>query len=83
MLKRRELQAAFDTHLHYAHSISSARIARTQKMSPLLSHVTALFCKALIWNIFVCKKPLLNKMINPDDKYSTFSSSARGWQMLG
>lgn len=52
-------------------------------MSPLFYNVTALFFKALILNIFVCKKPLLNKMINPNDKYSTFSFSAHSWQMLG
>lgn len=55
----------------------------TKKMSPLFYNVTALFFKALILNIFVCKKPLLNKVINPNDKYSTFSSSALRWQMLG
>lgn len=50
-------------------------------MSPLLSCVTALFFKALIWNIWVREKPLLNKMINPSDKYAAFSFSAQRWQM--
>lgn len=52
-------------------------------MSPLFYNATALFFRALISNISGCKKPLLNKMINPNDKCSTFSSSAHSWQMCG